>query len=106
MAQVIADRRDIDFVLYEQLNLESFTEHDRYKRLNKKTFDLIVNEARNFAVKRILPTISESDKNGARFENGEVKVPESYHDIYQQFCEGDWIAMCDDPEGGGRGCLY
>ncbi|ETR72243.1 MAG: acyl-CoA dehydrogenase domain-containing protein [Candidatus Magnetoglobus multicellularis str. Araruama] len=103
MAQVIADRRDVDFVLYEQLQIEKLTEHEKYKDLNKKTFDLVINEARNFAVKEILPTLAESDTNGARFENGTVKVPESYHSIYKSFCEGDWIAMCDDPEVGGQG---
>jgi hypothetical protein len=103
MAQVIADRRDIDFVLFEQLQAEKLTEHDRYKDLNKKTFDLIINEARNFAVKEILPTLADSDINGARFENGTVKVPESYHGVYKRFCEGDWIAMTDDQEVGGQG---
>ena len=29
MAQVIADRRDIDFVLYEQINAEQFIKHEK-----------------------------------------------------------------------------
>ena len=58
MAQVIADRRDIDFVLYEQFNAEELTKHDKFAEFNKKTFDLIINEARNLAVKEILPTFA------------------------------------------------
>ncbi|MDY0375477.1 MAG: acyl-CoA dehydrogenase N-terminal domain-containing protein, partial [Desulfobacterium sp.] len=50
MAQLISDRRDIDFVLHEQLGL---VDHERFSEFNKKTVDLIVSEARNLAVKEI-----------------------------------------------------
>ncbi|MCK5784463.1 MAG: acyl-CoA dehydrogenase N-terminal domain-containing protein, partial [Desulfobacterales bacterium] len=49
MAQQIADRRDVDFVMYEQLGLEEITRHERYKDMNRKMFDMIITEARNFA---------------------------------------------------------
>ena len=103
MAQVIADRRDIDFVLYEQLDTEALVKHPRYAEFNKKTFDLLVNEARNFAVKEILPMLADSDKNGARFENGRVITPDAYKKAYKNFCQGEWIAMSEDPEVGGQG---
>ncbi|MGD8714793.1 MAG: acyl-CoA dehydrogenase N-terminal domain-containing protein, partial [Desulfobacterales bacterium] len=83
MAQVIADRRDLDFVLYEQLKAEELTQFERYKDFNKKTFDMIITEARNFAVKELLPTCAEGDKVGLRFENGHVKVPECFHRAYE-----------------------
>ena len=53
MAQQIADRRDIDFVLHEQLNVEQFSQSEQYEEFNKKTVDLIVSEARNLAVKEV-----------------------------------------------------
>ncbi|MGK5091613.1 acyl-CoA dehydrogenase N-terminal domain-containing protein [Deltaproteobacteria bacterium TL4] len=31
MAQVIADRKDIDFVLHEQFNAETLTQYPKYK---------------------------------------------------------------------------
>jgi hypothetical protein len=34
MAQVIADRRDIDFVLYEQLKTDEMTKLDKYRDFN------------------------------------------------------------------------
>ena len=39
MAQLIADQRDIDFVLYEQLTAEKLLRLETYKDLNKKMFD-------------------------------------------------------------------
>ena len=56
MAQEIADRRDQDFVLHEMLNVAQLSEHEAYAEFNKKTVDLIITEARNLAIKEILPT--------------------------------------------------
>ena len=76
MAQVIADRRDIDFVLFEQFGAGTLSEHDRYAEFNRKTIGMIIDEARNLAVKEILPTFVEGDREGATFDNGQVKVPQ------------------------------
>ena len=103
MAQVIADRRDVDFVLHEQLNIGSLSEHEKYAEFNKKTIDLIVSEARNLAIKEILPTFKDGDEQGCRFENGQVFVPDSFKRAYDLFIEGEWLAMTEDPEYGGQG---
>ncbi len=103
MAQQIADRRDIDFVLYEQLGIESLTRHERYRDMNRKMFDLVINEARNFAIKEILPLNEEGDRAGLVFENNQVKMPEIFHHAYRLLCEGEWIAVTDDPDVGGQG---
>ena len=103
MAQVIADRRDVDFVLHEQLNVGALSEHEKYAEFNKKTVDLIISEARNLAIKEILPTFKEGDDQGCRLENGQVSVPESFKRAYDLFVEGEWVAMPEDPEYGGQG---
>ena len=103
MAQQIADRRDVDFVLHEQLRVEELSKHDLYAEFNKKTVDLIVSEARNLAIKEILPTQQEGDREGTKFENGQVTVPESFHKAWELFKEGEWLAMTEDPEWGGQG---
>ncbi|NOY69800.1 MAG: acyl-CoA dehydrogenase [Deltaproteobacteria bacterium] len=103
MAQQIADRRDVDFVLHEQLNVAELSKHEKYAEFNKKTVDLIVSEARNLAVKEILPTRKEGDDEGVKFENGEVIVPECFRKPFELLREGEWTAMPEDPEWGGQG---
>ncbi len=103
MAQQIADRRDVDFVLHEQLHVEELSKHDLFAEFNKKTIDLIVSEARNLAIKEILPTQAESDREGALFDSGKVTVPESFHKVWELFKEGEWLAMIEDPDWGGQG---
>jgi alkylation response protein AidB-like acyl-CoA dehydrogenase len=103
MAQVIADRRDIDFVLFEQLGVDQLSENDRFAEFNRKTIELVVTEARNLAVKEILPTQKEGDQQGCKLENGVVTVPESFKRAWQLFIEGEWLALPEDPEYGGQG---
>jgi len=103
MAQQISDRRDIDFVLHEQLNVDQFSKSEKYAEFNKKTVDLIVSEARNLSVKEILPTRAEGDEIGCKFENGGVIVPEIFRKPFELLKEGEWTAMPEDPEYGGQG---
>jgi hypothetical protein len=52
MGQILADRRDMEFALYEQLGVDQLCNHERYAELDRKTLDLIMDEASNLAVKR------------------------------------------------------
>ena len=102
MAQLISDRRDIDFVLHEQLQVENLTKAEKFNEFGKKTIDLIISEARTLAVKEMLPLQKPSDI-GCEFKNGEVKVPEDFHKVMETYNEGEWLAMTDDPQWGGQG---
>ncbi|MFN2240041.1 MAG: acyl-CoA dehydrogenase family protein, partial [Thermoanaerobaculia bacterium] len=103
MAQILADRRDVDFILHEQLGVEKFSKHERYPEFNRKAIDLIISEARNLAVKEILPTQADGDRVGAKFENGKVTVPESFHKAWKALRDGEWLAMTENPDWGGQG---
>ena len=103
MAEAVADRRDQEFVLHEMLNVAGLSEHEKFADFNKKTIDMVVKEARNLAVKEVLPTAGESDEQGCKLENGQVTAPECFKRPYKLFCEGEWIAMADDPKYGGQG---
>ena len=103
MPQLIADRRDVDFVLHEQLNVEALAQHERFTEFNRKAVDLIISEARHLAIKEILPTQKDGDRQGVHFEDGRVRVPEAFHQAWKAYTEGDWLAMTDDPAWGGQG---
>ena len=104
MAQFISDRRDIDFLLHEVLDTAALAKKsEKFAEFNKKTIDLIVSEARNLAVKEILPTQKEGDEQGCVLENGKVTTPASFKRLYDIFNEGEWLAMTEDPEWGGQG---
>ncbi|ACL05070.1 Acyl-CoA dehydrogenase domain protein [Desulfatibacillum aliphaticivorans] len=103
MGQQIADRRDIEFVLYEQFDAEYLANNERYQGLNRKAFDLILTEARAFAIKELLPIMAEGDRQGVRLEDGTVKVPDCFKKPFAQFIENEWMSLTEDPEMGGQG---
>lgn len=103
MAQAIADRRDIDFVLHEQFQVADLSKHERFAEFGKKVVDMIVTEARNLAVKEILPTLKIGDEIGCQYEDGTVTVPEAFHRAWTLLKEGEWLALSRDPEWGGQG---
>ena len=61
MTQLIADRSDIDFTLYEQFRAEDLFGQPRSTSFSRKIFDMILSETRKLAVKVILPTLAEGD---------------------------------------------
>ncbi len=103
MAQYVADRRDIDFVLHEQLEISDLSKNEKFAEYTKKTIDLVVSEARNLAVKEVLPTNAPGDLQGCKLENGQVIIPEDFKKIWEHYKDGEWIAMSEDPEWGGQG---
>ena len=106
MAPKLTDQRDIDFVLYEQFQVDTFLLSDKYKAFNKKMFDMVIKEAKNLAVKEIFPTYTECDKVGVSFDNGVVNVPECLRKPHKLLQEGEWGALTEDPEYGGQGLPF
>jgi alkylation response protein AidB-like acyl-CoA dehydrogenase len=103
MAQQLADRRDQDFVIWEQMNNEQIIQHPKYKTFSRKTCEMIMTEARTLALKELLPTMKDGDEQGVHFENGNVTVPASYHRAFKLMVEGEWNNLGADPEIGGQG---
>ena len=103
MAQQIADRRDLDFVIWEQMQCDEILANEPYKEFNKKTCDMILNEARTLAIKELLPLMAEGDEAGVCFENGTVTVPPGFHRVYKLILEGDWNNLSVSQEIGGQG---
>lgn len=106
MAEWIADKKEIDFILYEMFDAETLLQHDKFKNFSKKMFDMVISEARKLAIKEILPTLADSDRNGARFENGQVKAPESFHRARKAVIEAELTSPTEDPAWGGQGLPY
>ncbi len=103
MVQQISDRRDIDFTLYEQMEVDWLLQAEQHNDMNRKMFDMIISEARNFGIKEILPTYTEGDKIGVQFVNGEVKAPECFRRPHRLYVENEWLSLTEDPEYGGQG---
>jgi alkylation response protein AidB-like acyl-CoA dehydrogenase len=99
----LVDERDVKFVLYEQLRIEELCCMPLYGDFSQEMFDMALEQAEKLAENEFYPANRIGDREGCRFENGQVKVPEAFHQAYQRYCEGGWVAMADPPEVGGQG---
>ncbi len=99
----LVDERDVKFILHEQLRIEELCKYPRYKGFSRDLFDMALLEAEKLAEKEFYPANRDGDRQGCRFENGKVWVPDSYHRPYQLYRDGEWLAMSDPPEVGGQG---
>ncbi|MDD5169446.1 MAG: acyl-CoA dehydrogenase [Syntrophales bacterium] len=103
MSNLLFNTRDQQFVLFEQLGIERLFEFEAFKDFSKEDILMILNEAEKMAVNEIAPTLSAGDKEGCRFQDGKVFVPECYHSPWKKYREAGWICPSDPPEVGGQG---
>ena len=103
MAQAILDRADLDFLLFEKFKVQELSNTDKYSDFNRKVIEMIVSEARNLAIKEILPTSKIGDKQGCRFKNGEVELPHEFHRVWKLLRSGEWFVPTADEKWGGQG---
>ena len=97
------NQKDIFFILKDQLNYGSLCTLARYRDLNEKTLDLLVNEAMGFA-KGVVDSLQEiGEKWGVKFEDGKISCPHEYKAVFKQYGRDGWIAAARDPEYGGQG---
>jgi hypothetical protein len=101
--KLLVDERDVKFVLYEQLRMEELCKSPLYADFSQETFDMVLDEAVKLGERVFYPTNKLGDAQGCRFDNGQVKIPESFHEPYRLYREGGWLAMADSPEVGGQG---
>ncbi len=106
MSQFIADQREIDFILYELLRADELIKQAPFADFSKKSFDMIIGEARKLAIKELLPTLAEGDRAGVIFENGQVKVPDCFHRARSLMLEAELTSLPEDPKWGGHGLPY
>ncbi len=97
------DDRDLRFVLYEQLGIERLLELEAYRDFTREDFDMILSQAQKIAADVMAPTFQDGDREGARFENGRVTAPKSFHDVWKVFQEGGWFALATKQDFGGQG---
>ncbi|RLB57144.1 MAG: acyl-CoA dehydrogenase, partial [Deltaproteobacteria bacterium] len=103
MTDFRVDKRDIQFVLFEQFETEKLCQLDAYREFNRELFEMVTDEAVKMATEVVAPLNQVGDRQGLRFENGQVFTPEGFRQGYQKFAEGGWIGMVHDPEFGGQG---
>jgi alkylation response protein AidB-like acyl-CoA dehydrogenase len=106
MGHFKVNKKDIFFILKEQLNYGSLCELERYLELNENTLDLLVTEVINFAKGVVEPLQEIGEAWGVVFENGQVRCAPEFREAFKQYGEMGYIAAARNPKYGGGGFPY
>lgn len=96
--------KDIRFVLSDLLDAPgALSQLPPFAEVDDELTMQVAEEAGRFASEVLFPLNAVGDREGCRYENGEVKTPPGFADAYRQFQEAGWPALACDPDFGGQG---
>lgn len=103
MSQYTAPIRDMQFVMRELANLEGVTGLPGCEEVTPDLVDAILDEAGKFAGGVLAPLNKIGDREGAKWQEGQVFTAPGWKEAYTQFAESGWTALACDPKYGGQG---
>ncbi len=103
MANLLVDERDVNFVLFEQLEISRLFEGPAYAEYSEELAHMVLDAARKLAEKELWPARPQGDAEGVSLENGSVRAPACFHAVYERYREGGWPSLPIDTEHGGQG---
>lgn len=94
--------RDVDFLVYEWLNAEELTKHERYAEHSRETFDAALDLAADVAVKKLSNHYREADANEPVVgpDGTVITLPETAAGIKAIFESGILSSELPEEEGG------
>ena len=103
MNQTLVNKRDQQFVLFEQIDLGKILSSSAFCGPTREEILMLRDEAEKMALHVFLPAYAEGDRVGCVFENGRVRVPPCFHDAFRKFAENGWLCPSKCVEVGGQG---
>ncbi|HYF47630.1 MAG TPA: acyl-CoA dehydrogenase family protein, partial [Acidimicrobiales bacterium] len=94
---------DIAFVLTHLCEIDELAKLEAFTHADRATVLGLVEEAGRFMATAIAPLNQPADRQGLRFEDGEVVTPDGFKKAYDQYVDAGWGAVPFDPEYGGGG---
>lgn len=101
MESMIINRRDLNFILYEMLKVESLTSRQRFADHSRDTFDAAIEIAHKIAVEHFALHNRKADLNEPTFDGKTVSMIPETKEALKVFCEAGLMAAEQDYEEGG-----
>jgi hypothetical protein len=101
----IVDSRDVRFILFEMLEIEKLSKHEKFSEFDKDTYEDVLNLAENIAVQKVYPINSIADKKGTSYDPATktVTIPDEYKAGLDAYYEAGFMSMPIEQENGGMG---
>ncbi|MEL0193003.1 MAG: acyl-CoA dehydrogenase C-terminal domain-containing protein [Halieaceae bacterium] len=104
MTQYRAPLRDIQFGLFEVFDYPAhYQAMLNSDEVNAGLINTILTEFDKFCHNVLSPLNATGDREGCTLQDGVVTTPSGFREAYQQYIEGGWPALANDPVYGGQG---
>ncbi len=103
MPSYTAPVTDMRFVLHEVLNIQNYANIPGFADATPDTIDAILEGGAQIMQEVIQPLNQVGDREGCKWNNGEVTTPTGFKEAYKAYCEGGWTGLTSDPDYGGQG---
>ncbi|MDM7487429.1 acyl-CoA dehydrogenase [Rhodococcus sp. GXMU-t2271] len=102
MPAPVLSRRDLDFLLYEWLDVESLTARGRFAEHSRETFDAVLDLSADMATKHFAPHNKKADAQEPRIgDDGRVEIIPEVKAALDLFAKAGLIGSSFDEELGG-----
>ena len=101
MKSVLLSRRDLDFLLFEWLQVDELTKRERFAEHSHETFDAVLDLCEQLAERYFAPHNKTSDANEPTFDGEKVTIIPEVKDAWDAFAEADLLPMSMDRRLGG-----
>ncbi|MBF6334160.1 acyl-CoA dehydrogenase [Nocardia transvalensis] len=101
MDSLIMSARDIEFLLYEWLDVTRFTERDRYREHSRETFDQVLELSRDLAEKYFAPHNRDGDLHEPTFDGEKVHILPAVKQALDAFGGAGLVGAAMDERVGG-----
>ncbi len=98
---VILSRRDLDFQLFELLDVEALTAFPRYADHSRETFGAVLDTATAIAEEKFVQHNRKADENEPTFDGQKVTMIPEVKEALAAFADAGFIAAAHDYERGG-----
>lgn len=101
MQSMILSRRDLDFLLYEWLDVTELTQRPRFADHSRETFSAAIDTCEQIATNLFAPHNKKSDQNEPHFDGESVTMIPDIKLALNAFCAAGLMAAGQDFDNGG-----
>jgi alkylation response protein AidB-like acyl-CoA dehydrogenase len=101
MPSLILSRRDLDFLLYEWLDVEAFCQRPRFAEHSRETFDAVLDLCAQIASDKFAPHNRKADEHEPQVDGERVSLIPETHAALRAFCDAGLMAAGQDAVLGG-----
>ena len=102
MATQFYSKRNLQFLLYEVLDVQSLIKYPYFQDHARETFDMVLDSAEQISEKLLKPLLTEMDRKEPQLVDGKIKIHAGMFPILKKFGEDGWINAGFSYEEGGQ----